>query len=124
MLKKIALIRTKYKHIDRSINEFTNFTTTIKTMFGALLISLVLISVPALLIYNLFVFHKIRIILYIATILVIWVFSFIYNKSYDLLLKSYHEELNVIKTKTLVVIDSIFGGIVLTVFAFILMTIL
>lgn len=122
MLKDITLIKTKYKHINKRIADETTFKTILKGTFGALVISIAIIAIPALLVYNLFVFHKIQLLLKIIVIGLVWAFSFLYNYLYDQLLKNYHDKLTVLKTKTLVITDSIISGIILTIFAVVIMS--
>lgn len=121
MLKNITLIKTKYKHINSKINEVTSFKTTIKATLGAVLLSILIMIIPALLVYNFYVFPKLHILLKIIMIIIVWSFSFLYNYIYDSLLKNYHEQLIVLKTKTLIVVDSIIAGVVLSAFMLIIM---
>lgn len=115
MIRKINLYLTKYRHISRRVNDILTIKTTLKTTLSAILISTFIILLPSLLIYNLFVFDKIRTLLMILVVLIVNLFSFCFNFIYDKIAKNYHEELNNINTKVLVITDSLIACLILTI---------
>lgn len=121
MIRKLNFYLTKYRHISRKINEVLTIKTTIKTTLSAILISTFIVLLPSLLIYNLFVFYKLRTILMIAIVLIVNFFSFIFNFAYDKIAKNYHEELNNLNTKVVLVTDSVIAGIILTIVTIIIL---
>src|SRR5690554_5370984 len=99
MLKKLNLFFTKYKHLSVKINDIITIKNTIKATLGSLLFSVLIILIPSLIVYNLFIFHNLRTILTIVIILIVFLFSFTFNYFYDQIVKNYHPLLNEINTK-------------------------
>lgn len=120
MLRKLNLLITKYKMFSGKINDELTLKTTIKISLGSLLIAVLVILLPSLLIYNLFVFHKLRLLLKILIVLLVWVFSFSFNFAYDSLTKNYHENLRPMNTNIVKITDSVISGLILTIVTIIL----
>lgn len=115
MIRKINLYLTKYRHISRKINDTLTLKTTLKTTLSAIVISAFIVLLPSLLVYNLFVFDYLRTILMIGIVLIVNLFSFTFNFVYDKIAKNYHEQLNNLNTKVVVLTDSIIAGLILTI---------
>ena len=122
MMKKINLFITKYRTFSRKINDSLTVKTTLKTALSAALIAILIILLPSLLVYNLFVFHKARTLLKISIVLIVWIFSFAFNFTYDEIAKNYHEELRLMNTKLVKVTDSIIGGVILSIITIVIVT--
>lgn len=122
MFKKINLFFTKYKHLSRKINDIITIKNTLKATSGALLISVLIILIPSLIVYNLYIFYKLRTILTIIIILIVFLFSFIFNYFYDQIVKNYHPVLNELNTKIVYLTDTIIAGIIISLVTVIIVT--
>ncbi|HBY66091.1 MAG TPA: hypothetical protein DEG42_06960, partial [Acholeplasmataceae bacterium] len=94
----------------------TSVKSVVKSVAGALLLSILIIAIPVLVIINMFIYAKLTFLLSVFLVIIVMGWSFLYYFFYYKLLKNYHEELSEINTKIPQLVES---SIVATFFFFI-----
>jgi hypothetical protein len=96
----------RFKKLVKLIDRETKMNNVIKSVLGALLISLLCLLIPGLIIINMFINTKLNLILAIFSVLLVMSFSFIYYYFYYRLLKNYHPKLENINTRIPQLVES------------------
>lgn len=119
MIKKANYFITNYKVERKRLDSKLNFKKTIVTTLGALFLTLLIMIIPALLIYNLFIIDNIRTFLLILIFILMIISSLLYNIFYIKIAKANDETLQSFNFKTMVIVDSIIFSIILIIFTII-----
>ncbi|MCF7930009.1 MAG: hypothetical protein K9L02_00690 [Acholeplasmataceae bacterium] len=96
----------RFGKLVKLIDKKTSVKLVVKSVFGALLISILIILIPALVMINMFIYTKLTFLLSILLVLLIMGWSYLYYFFYYKLLKNYHPELNEINTKLPQLVES------------------
>lgn len=123
MMSKISRFLTDYKIQKRRIDDVISFKDSLKATLGSLVLTILILLIPSLLVYNLLIFQNIRILLYIIIIIIFITFAFLYHFLYIQIIKIYYEKLKHQKFNVLIIIESSVVALILVVFAIIVMSI-
>lgn len=123
MMSKISRFLTDYKIQKRRIDDVISFKDSLKATLGSLVLTILILLIPSLLVYNLLIFQNIRILLYIIIIIIFITFAFLYHFLYIQIIKIYYEKLKHQKFNVLIIIESSVVALILVVFAIIVISI-
>ncbi|MCR3905832.1 MAG: hypothetical protein NUK62_02210 [Tenericutes bacterium] len=98
MIDKVFSFFRRYKKLLKLIDRETTMKTVLKSVAGALILSLICIAIPVLVVVNMFIYTKLTFILSVFLVIIVMGWSFLYYFFYYRLLKSYHEKINNINT--------------------------
>lgn len=98
MINRIFSFFRRYKKLLRLIDRETTMKSVLKSVAGALVLSLFSIAIPVLVVVNMFIYTKLTFILSIFLVIIIMGWSFLYYFFYYRLLKSYHDKIKNINT--------------------------
>jgi len=116
LIDKVFVFFRRFKKLIKMIDKKTSVKSVIKSVAGALLLSILIIAIPVLVIINMFIYAKHTFLLSVFLVIIVMGWSFLYYFFYYKLLKNYHEELSEINTKIPQLVES---TIVATFFFFI-----
>jgi len=106
LINKIFVFFRRFKKLIKLIDQKTTIKTVVKSVAGALLLSLAVVTIPVLVIINMFIYAKHTFLLSIILVLIVMGWSFLYYFFYYKLLKNYHEELAEVNTKMPQLVES------------------
>lgn len=106
MLNKISKVLSKYKVERYKLDTKVNFVKYLKSTFASILFTILIMLIPALLIYNLFILEYLHSLLKVIIVIFMPVISFLYNYLFIKLIKSYEESLENVDFKHLIIIES------------------
>ncbi len=89
----------RFAKLVKIIDKKTAMKLVVKSVFGALLISVLIVLIPALVMINMFIYTKLKFFISMLLVLLIMGWSFLYYYFYYRLLKIYHPALEDINTK-------------------------
>jgi len=115
LIDKIFVFFRRFKKLIKIIDKKVTVKTVVKSVAGALVLSLAIIAIPVLVIINMFIYAKLSFILTVFLVVIVMGWSFLYYFFYYKLLKNYHDELSEINTKIPQLVES---SIVATFFFF------
>ena len=121
MLNKIAQFYRRYRTLNRRIDRLTNLTTVTKSVLGALLLSLLMLSIPVLLVINMFIYTKLHVGLSILLVIFAVSWSYLYYDVFYRLLHQYHEPLEDVNTRLPQLVESTLIAFILLVFGTVLL---
>ena len=116
LIDKVFVFFRRFKKLIKMIDKKTSVKSVVKSVAGALLLSILIIAIPVLVIVNMFIYAKLTFLLSVFLVIIVMGWSFLYYFFYYKLLKNYHEELSEINTKIPQLVES---SIVATFFFFI-----
>ncbi len=96
----------RFSKLVKMIDKKTSMKLVVKSVFGALLISILIVLLPALAMINMFIYTKLTFFISILLVLLIMGWSFLYYYFYYRLLKNYHPSLEDINTKIPQLVES------------------
>jgi len=106
LINKIFVFFRRFKKLIKLIDQKTTIKTVVKSVAGALLLSLAVVTIPVLVIINMFIYAKHTFLLSIILVLIVMGWSFLCYFFYYKLLKNYHEELAEVNTKMPQLVES------------------
>lgn len=123
LISKLDQFFYKYRKLLKLIDHEVNMKSVVKSVFGALILSLLVLVLPVLIIVNMFIISKLTLFLAILLVLLVMAWPFLYYDVYYKLLKNYHPRVQDINTKipywtestTISIVLLIIGIIVLSV---------
>lgn len=124
MFEKISRFLSEYKVLKIKLDNRITFKTMLKSVFGSVLINFLIFLIPALIIYNLFVFVNLVIFLEILVVILMILFSFSFHYFFITLLKNYHENLEIINFKIVLITDGTITALFLTICTIVFMSVL
>ncbi|MCD8562082.1 MAG: hypothetical protein LRY20_01210 [Acholeplasmataceae bacterium] len=98
--------------------------SVVKSVLGALLLSIFVLGLPVLVIVNMFIIAKLTLFLAILLVLIVMAWPFLYYAFYYALLKNYHDKLNEINTKIPYMVESTIISLVLMVIGIIVLSVI
>jgi hypothetical protein len=118
-IDKVDKMYHRYRNILKIIDTKVNTITVIKSVLFALLISLLIVLIPALVVINLFIYSKLSVILSIFLLILLTSWGFLYFHFYYSLLKTYIPDLENVNLK----LPKLFEGSLVSFFLLVLGTI-
>ena len=116
LINRIYQFIHRLKKLLRLIEKEVLMKNVIKSVLGALVLSVFVLGLPVLVIVNMFIIAKLTLFLAILLVMLVVVWPFIYYFFYYALLKNYHPKINEINTKIPYLVES-------SIVSFILLTI-
>ncbi|MBU1094041.1 MAG: hypothetical protein KKH01_06235 [Firmicutes bacterium] len=98
-IDKVFRFFRRFANLVKLIDKKTTVKLVVKSVFGALLFSILIVLLPALILINMFIYTKLTFLISILLVLLIMGWSFLYYYFYYRLLKIYHPTLENINTK-------------------------
>lgn len=123
LIDKIFKFFHRFVKLVKMIDKKTSMKFVVKSVLGALLISFLIILLPALAMINMFIYTKLKLLISIFLVLLIMGWSFLYYYFYYRLLKNYHPEIEDINTKIPQLTESVFVSIFFMVLGIIVLSI-
>jgi apolipoprotein N-acyltransferase len=114
----------KYRNLVKLIDRQTTMNTVLKSVFGALLISFLIILPPSILVINMFIFTKLKLFLSILLLCLVILWVYLYYHFYYKLLKNYHEKIKEINTKIPKYVEFAFVGFIMLTLGFVVLTVI
>lgn len=114
----------RYKKLLKLIEKQITMHSVVKSVLGALLLSIFVLGLPVLVIVNMFIIAKLTLFLAILLVLIVMAWPFLYYAFYYALLKSYHDKLNEINTKIPYMVESTIISLVLMVIGIIVLSVI
>lgn len=118
-IDKVDKMYHRYRNILKIIDTKVNTITVIKSVLFALLISLLIVLIPALVAINLFIYSKLGVVLSIFLLILLTSWGFLYFHFYYSLLKTYIPDLENVNLK----LPKLFEGSLVSFFLLVLGTI-
>jgi hypothetical protein len=119
LIDRVFKFFRRFKKLVKLIDKKTELKLVIKSVLSALLISALIILIPALALINMFIYTKLTFFISVLLVIMLMGWSFIYYHFYYRLLKNYHPSLEDVNTKlpqltesTIVALFFMFLGIV------------
>lgn len=106
MIDSIFRFFRRFSKLVKMIDKKTSMKLVVKSVFGALLISILIVLLPALVMINMFIYTKLTFLISVLIVLLIMGWSFLYYYFYYRLLKNYHPSLEDINTKMPQLVES------------------
>lgn len=116
MFEKISRFMTDYKVQKTRINHHVSFKDTSLATLNAIIVTLVLLAIPVLLVYNLMIFSNINWLLYTIIFILVIGFPFLYLSIYIKILKNNYSVIQNYKFNALVIVEASTMAIILVVF--------
>jgi hypothetical protein len=99
LIDKVFKFFRRFKNLVKIIDKKTEMKFVIRSVLGALLISILVVLVPTLVLVNMFIYTKLTFFISIILVFMIMGWSFLYYYFYYRLLKNYHPSLEDVNTK-------------------------
>ena len=99
LIDRVFKFFRRFKKLVKLIDKKTELKLVIKSVLSALLISALIILIPALALINMFIYTKLTFIISILLVFILMGWSFLYYYFYYRLLKIYHPSLEDVNTK-------------------------
>lgn len=122
-MDKVFKFFRRYKNLIKIIDKKTSMKYVVKSVLGSLIISLLIVLIPALLIINMFIYAKHVLLLSSLLVFLIMVMSFLYYYFYYKLLKNYIPELKEVNTRVPQLVESTFVAIFLMVLGIVVLSV-
>ncbi|RJX26165.1 MAG: hypothetical protein C4537_03140 [Acholeplasma sp.] len=105
----------RYKQLQKIIDKETRVKGVTKSVLGGLLISVLILLIPALAVINMFIYTKLTFFLAMLLSIMVILWPYLYYSIYFRLLKVYYPKLNDVNTRIPLVMEATLISIVLTV---------
>ncbi len=99
LIDKVFKFFRRFKNLVKIIDKKTEMKLVVRSVLGALLISILIVLIPTLVLVNLFIYTKLTFFISIILVFMIMGWSFLYYYFYYRLLKNYHPSLEDVNTK-------------------------
>ncbi|MBN2299919.1 MAG: hypothetical protein JXC31_01900 [Acholeplasmataceae bacterium] len=99
LIDKVFKFFHRFIKLVKMIDKKTSMKLVVKSVLSALLISLLIVLIPALVMINMFIYTKLKLLISIFLVILIMGWSFLYYYFYYRLLKIYHPSICDINTK-------------------------
>ena len=99
LIDKVFRFFGRFRKLVKMIDKKTEMKYVVRSVVGALLISVLIILIPALALINMFIYTKLTFLISIILVVILMGWSFLYYYFYYTLLKNYHPSLEDINTK-------------------------
>lgn len=124
LISKLDQFFYKYRKLLKLIDHEVNMKSVVKSVFGALILSLLVLVLPVLIIVNMFIISKLTLFLAILLVLLVMAWPFLYYDVYYKLLKNYHLRVQDINTKIPYWTESTIISIVLLIIGIIVLSVI
>lgn len=124
LISKLDQFFYKYRKLLKLIDHEVNMKSVVKSVFGALILSLLVLVLPVLIIVNMFIISKLTLFLAILLVLLVMAWPFLYYDVYYKLLKNYHPRVQDINTKIPYWTESTIISIVLLIIGIIVLSVI
>lgn len=124
LINRIDQFFYRYKKLTKMIDREVTIKSTLKSVLGALFISLIILALPVLVLINLFIISKLTLLLSILIALCVVAFPYVYYTFYYKLIKIYHPKINDINTSISYWTESTIISIVLSIVGIIVLSII
>jgi len=99
LIDKVFKFFRRFKNLVKIIDKKTEMKFVVRSVLGALLISILIVLIPTLVLVNMFIYTKLTFFISIILVFMIMGWSFLYYYFYYRLLKNYHPSLEDVNTK-------------------------
>lgn len=113
LINRIGQFFFRYRKLIKMIDRESTMKNAVKSVFGALLLSLFMLLLPVLVIVNMFIISKLTIFLSIFLLCIVLSWPFLYYYIYYALLKNYHPKIKDINTNIPYWTESIIISVIL-----------
>jgi|GEM_PF-3317289 len=110
-----------YKNLRLKLEKIVTGKMIVKASFGSFLITFLIFLIPALLIYNLFIFDFLRFFLKVLIFMLIIAAAFFYELVYFEILKNYAPEIRKNKFSSIIIVDGSAISVLISIAAAIIM---
>lgn len=124
MLEKISRFLSDYKVKRMKLDNTVKTLKIIQASLGSLLLSLLILLIPGLLIYNLMIIQSIRILLYVLIFILLLVFVYLYEYFFIKIIKNYYEQLSLVNFNSIIYLETGIFTLILWIFTIIVLTII
>lgn len=124
LINRIDQFFFRYKKLIKLIDREVTMRNTVKSVFGALILSLLVLAIPVLVVINMFIISKLTLFLAILLVLMVMAWPFLYYDVYYKLLKNYHPRIQEINTKIPYWTESTIISVVLLIIGIIVLSII
>jgi hypothetical protein len=122
LIDRIDRFIYRVKKLNRLIDSKTSMSGVIKSVLGALFLSIFVLAPFMLVTVNMFIYTKLTFFLSIVLVLLVMGWGFLYYFFYYKLLKNYYPALNEIDTKTPQLFESSIIAFVFLIIGFVVLT--
>jgi len=123
MTKFYAFFR-RFRKLLKIIEKQSQMKSVVKSVFGALLLSVLALLLPSLIIINLFIYTKHTFLLSVLMVILVMTWPYIYYFFYYKLLTIYHPKLEEVNTKIVQVTESTFVSLFFLIVGIIVLSII
>ncbi len=123
LIDKVFKFFHRFSKLVKLIDSKTTMKYVVRSVFGALLISLLIVLLPALVMINMFIYTKLTFLISIFLVMLIMGWSFLYYYFYYKLLKNYHPAIREINTKIPQLTESVFVAIFFLVLGIVVLSV-
>ncbi|MDY0074518.1 MAG: hypothetical protein WC992_01540 [Acholeplasmataceae bacterium] len=124
LINRIGQFFYRYKKLVKMIDSKAQVKNVVKSVFGALGISFIILLLPALVIINMFIIAKLTLFLAILLVLLVVAWPFLYYAFYYILLKNYHEPIRDMNTRIPLLVEATIISLVLLTIGIIVLSII
>lgn len=107
MINKISKILSKYKTQRYKLDNSTTFFIYLKAILASIFITFLIVLIPALLIYNLFILEYLHNILKVIIVILMPLLAFSFNYFFIEVIKNYESKLKEVSFKHMFLIESV-----------------
>lgn len=107
MINKISKILSKYKTQRYKLDNSTTFFIYLKAILASIFITFLIVLIPALLIYNLFILEYLHNILKVIIVILMPLLAFSFNYFFIEVIKNYEPKLKEVSFKHMFLIESV-----------------
>lgn len=124
LINRIDQFFFRYRKLIKMIDGQATIKTTLKSVFGALLLSVLTILIPILILVNMFIISKLTLFLAILILIFIVAWPFLYYYLYYALLKNYHPKIQDFNIKIPFWTESTLISIILLIIGIVVLTVI
>lgn len=124
MIKKISKLLSRYKIQRYKLDNESNFKNYIKAIFSSILLTLLILLIPMLLIYNLFILDYLHTFLKVCIVILMPILSLIYNVLFIKVIKNYEPKLEQVEFKHLIIIETTIFSFFLTIITIVVISLI
>ena len=114
----------RYIVLSKRIDENVKVKSIIKSVFGSLLLTLIIALLPILIIVNMFIYAKLTLFLAIVLLFIIVGAVYVYFQFYYVLLKNYHSKLEEINYRIPQIVESTFVAFIIFILGITLISVI
>jgi len=107
VINKISKILSKYKTQRYKLDNSTTFFIYLKAILASIFITFLIVLIPALLIYNLFILEYLHNILKVIIVILMPLLAFSFNYFFIEVIKNYESKLKEVSFKHMFLIESV-----------------